>query len=139
MLRRSEAQTRIVPPKSASNTLKDSSNKREQKGGHLLTKWNYIVKRDTPERETCVQVSVCEREKEKVHETDREKDCKGLWIWQVVTDDPSGGVVCVCVADGMKGQDVSSEQSCQHHREQDSRHVHVVKRERLKVREINVH
>ncbi len=44
--------TRIVPPKSASNTLKDSSNKREQKGGHLLTKWNYIVKRDTPERET---------------------------------------------------------------------------------------
>lgn len=37
----------------------DSSNKREQKGGHLLTKRNYIVKRDTPERETQVCASEC--------------------------------------------------------------------------------
>lgn len=85
--------THIVPPKSASNTLKNSSNKREQKGGHLLTKRNYIVKRDTPETE---RQCVCVRER-KGYETAREKDCKGLWIWQVVTDDPSGGVVWVCV------------------------------------------
>jgi len=45
---RSRRTKHIVPPKSTSNTLKNSSNKREQKGGHLLTKQNYIVKRDTP-------------------------------------------------------------------------------------------
>lgn len=133
--------TRIVPPKSASNTRTVPT--KESRKVDIYWQSGITLSRGTRQRgRQCAQVSVCERERKRkgMRQTER-KTCKGLWIWQVVTDDPSGGVVCVCVADGMKGQDVSSEQSCQHHREQDSRHVHVVmrKRERLEVREINVH
>lgn len=75
----------------------DSSNKREQKGGHLLTKRNYIVKRDTPERETvCASECVWEREKEKGHETDREKDLQGTLDLTGGDGRPFWGC-CVCV------------------------------------------